>query len=67
MDLLHGVHALPSLHAVGDAASCVALLFTITGFLQMAVWAMKKHRGYLKTYGDAYKKLHRKAIVPFIY
>lgn len=33
----------------------------------MAAWAMKKHRGYLKTYGDAYKKLHRKAIVPFIY
>ena len=44
----------------------LALLFTVTGFLQMYVWAVKKHKGYLKTYGDAYKKLHRKAIIPFL-
>ncbi|RLN47671.1 hypothetical protein BBJ29_007679 [Phytophthora kernoviae] len=41
-------------------------VFTVFGFLQMADWALKKHRGYLKTYGDAYKKLRRKSIVPFI-
>lgn len=44
----------------------LAILFTLTGFLQMYVWAVKKHKGYLKTYGDAYKKLHRKAIIPFL-
>ena len=44
----------------------VALLFTLTGFLQMYVWAVKKHKGYLKTYGDTYKKLHRKALIPFL-
>ncbi|GMF39005.1 unnamed protein product [Phytophthora lilii] len=41
-------------------------VFTVVGFLQMADWALKKHRGYLKSYGDDYKKLRRKAIVPFI-
>jgi len=41
-------------------------VFTLVGFLQMADWALKKHRNYLKTYGDQYKRLHRKAIVPFI-
>lgn len=40
-------------------------MFTLVGFLQMADWAMKKHKGYLKMYGDEYKKLRRKAIVPF--
>lgn len=33
----------------------------------MAAWAMKKHRGYIKTYGEEYRKLHRKALVPFVY
>ena len=46
--------------------SLPSLLFTITGFLQMYVWAVKKHKGYLKMYGDNYKKLHRKAIIPFL-
>ncbi|TDH67346.1 hypothetical protein CCR75_007330 [Bremia lactucae] len=41
-------------------------VFTLVGFLQMADWALKKHRGYLTTYGDEYKKLCRKAIIPFI-
>jgi very-long-chain enoyl-CoA reductase len=41
-------------------------LFTLIGFIQMADWALKKHRGYLQTYGDDYKKLRRKAIVPFL-
>jgi len=38
--------------------------FTLVGFCQMADWALKKHRGYHKTYGTDYKKLGRKAIVP---
>ncbi|CAH0520120.1 unnamed protein product [Peronospora belbahrii] len=41
-------------------------VFTVVGFLQMTDWALKKHRGYLKTYGDDYKKLRRHAIIPFI-
>jgi very-long-chain enoyl-CoA reductase len=41
-------------------------LFTFIGFIQMADWAMKKHKGYLKDY-DEYKKLRRKAIIPFVY
>ncbi|KAF0700390.1 Aste57867_9095 [Aphanomyces stellatus] len=40
-------------------------VFTVAGFLQMAQWALQKHKGYYKTFGDDYKKLHRKAIVPF--
>ncbi len=32
----------------------------------MLDWAQGKHRGYLKTYGDEYKKLGRKAMVPFV-
>ncbi|TMW61223.1 hypothetical protein Poli38472_013686 [Pythium oligandrum] len=41
-------------------------VFTVIGFLQMTDWALKKHRIYIKSYGDAYKKLRRKAIVPFV-
>uniref|UniRef100_M4BCI4 Uncharacterized protein n=1 Tax=Hyaloperonospora arabidopsidis (strain Emoy2) TaxID=559515 RepID=M4BCI4_HYAAE len=41
-------------------------VFTAVGLLQMADWALKKHGGYLKSYGDEYKKLRRKAIVPFV-
>lgn len=32
---------------------------------QMLDWAKGKHRGYIKTYGDEYKKLRRKAMIPF--
>lgn len=42
-------------------------LFTLVGFLQMADWAQKKHRGYKKTYDTEYTKLKRKAIIPFLY
>jgi very-long-chain enoyl-CoA reductase len=42
-------------------------LFTLVGFVQMADWAQKKHRGYKKTYDKEYTKLRRKAIIPFIY
>jgi very-long-chain enoyl-CoA reductase len=41
--------------------------FTVVGFLQMADWAMKKHRNYKKTFDKEYTKLKRKAIVPFLY
>lgn len=33
---------------------------------QMLDWAKGKHRGYIKTYGDEYKKLRRKAMIPFV-
>lgn len=41
--------------------------FTLVGFLQMADWALKKQRGYNRTYGDEFKKLRRKALVPFVF
>jgi very-long-chain enoyl-CoA reductase len=44
-----------------------AYLFTLVGFLQMADWAQKKHKGYKKTYDKEYTKLKRKAIIPFLY
>lgn len=44
-----------------------AYLFTLVGFLQMADWAQKKHKGYKKQYEKEYIKLGRKAIIPFIY
>lgn len=40
-------------------------VFTLVGFLQMTDWALKKHRGYVKTY-DGYKALRRKAIIPCV-
>ncbi|CDJ37010.1 trans-2,3-enoyl-CoA reductase, putative [Eimeria tenella] len=45
--------------------SCfTAWLFLVVAFAQMAEWALKKHRNYLKEFKD-YPK-NRKAIVPFI-
>jgi hypothetical protein len=35
------------------------------GFLQMSQWALQKHAGYKKA-DESYKKLGRKAIVPFL-
>lgn len=40
-------------------------VFTLVGLLQMTQWAVGKHVGYLKS-DPAYKKLGRKAIIPFI-
>jgi len=43
-------------------------IFTFVGLAQMTQWALGKHKGY-KTdpaTGEAYKKLGRKAIIPFI-
>ncbi|KAM7439463.1 arrestin protein [Porites harrisoni] len=41
-----------------------AVLFTLFGFYQMAVWAIGKHRNYRKEFKDYPKG--RKAIVPFL-
>jgi very-long-chain enoyl-CoA reductase len=41
-------------------------IFTTVGFLQMLDWALQKHKNYYKTYGDEYKKLRRKAMVPLV-
>lgn len=43
----------------------LAYAFTLVGFLQMAQWALQKHVGYIKA-DPSYKKLGRKAIVPFV-
>lgn len=40
--------------------------FTVVGFLQMSEWALKKHRNYITSSNGEYKKLGRKAIVPFL-
>jgi very-long-chain enoyl-CoA reductase len=44
-----------------------AYLFTLVGFLQMASWAVKKHKGYKKAFDKEYTSLRRKAIIPFLY
>lgn len=45
--------------------SCVpAGLFTFAGFYQMAVWALGKHRNYVKEFKDYPRS--RKSIVPFL-
>ena len=41
-------------------------VFTIIGFIQMYLWARKKHNRYLQMYPDKYKKLGRKVILPYI-
>lgn len=41
-----------------------ALLFTLAGFYQMAVWALQKHKNYKKDFPDYPRQ--RKAIVPFL-
>lgn len=41
-------------------------VFTLVGALQMYVWAIAKHKRYLKTFGDEYKKLNRKVLIPYV-
>ena len=41
-------------------------IFTIVGLAQMTQWALDKHKGYKKSFGDEYKKLRRRAIIPFV-
>ncbi|KAJ3010706.1 UNVERIFIED_CONTAM: 3-oxo-5a-steroid 4- dehydrogenase [Siphonaria sp. JEL0065] len=42
-----------------------ALVFTIVGAVQMYLWAVKKHKRYLKEFGAEYPK-NRKILVPFL-
>lgn len=41
-------------------------VFLLVGTSQMYVWAVKRHRRYIKTFGDEYKKLRRKVYFPFL-
>lgn len=40
-------------------------VFTLVGLAQMTQWALAKHAGYIKD-DPAYKRLGRKAIIPFL-
>ena len=42
-----------------------AYIFTICGFYILRIWALKKHKEYLKSFGDKYPK-NRKAFIPFL-
>lgn len=42
-----------------------AYIFTVLSIVQMAIWALEKHRRYRKEFGDKYPK-GRKAMFPFI-
>lgn len=42
------------------------ILFTLVASVQMYIWAVGKHKRYLKTFGNDYKKLNRKVLVPFV-
>lgn len=44
-----------------------AWVFTIFGAYTMTVWAAQRHKKYLKTFGDDYKKLRRNVIIPYVY
>ncbi|CAK7896018.1 very-long-chain enoyl-CoA reductase [[Candida] anglica] len=43
-----------------------AWLFLAISSGQMFIWAEKKHKRYLKTFGDEYKKLKRTAFIPYV-
>eukprot|EP01029_Cantina_marsupialis_P029281 TRINITY_DN780029_c0_g1_i1.p1 TRINITY_DN780029_c0_g1~~TRINITY_DN780029_c0_g1_i1.p1 ORF type:complete len:308 (-),score=59.63 TRINITY_DN780029_c0_g1_i1:181-1080(-) len=42
----------------------MSYIFALVGLLQMTQWALQKHRGYVKK--ENYRKLGRKAIIPFL-
>ncbi|EGW34725.1 uncharacterized protein SPAPADRAFT_132798 [Spathaspora passalidarum NRRL Y-27907] len=48
---------------VGNWSAWV-FLFVSSG--QMWLWAVKKHKRYLQTFGDDYKKLKRKVFIPYV-
>lgn len=48
---------------VGNWSSWV---FLVVAAGQMWLWAVKKQKRYLKTFGDDYKKLKRKVLVPYL-
>lgn len=41
-------------------------VFTMVAAVQMYIWAVGKHKRYLKTFGDKYKKLNRKLLIPYV-
>lgn len=43
-----------------------AWLFLAVGTIQMYIWAIQRHKRYLKLFGDDYKKLKRSIMVPFL-
>lgn len=43
-----------------------AWVFLAVSFVQMWLWAIKKHKRLLKLYGDDYKKLRRTTIIPYL-
>lgn len=43
-----------------------AWLFLTVSSVQMYLWAVKRHKRYLQTFGDEYKKLRRTAFIPFL-
>ena len=47
------------------AGNWLSWLFTLVSGVQMALWAMKKHKAYLKEFPDYPKG--RKAMIPFLY
>lgn len=44
-----------------------AWLFLAVSSTQMYLWALKKNKRYLQTFGDEYKKLRRAKYVPFLF
>ncbi|KAI9331079.1 3-oxo-5-alpha-steroid 4-dehydrogenase-domain-containing protein [Obelidium mucronatum] len=42
-----------------------AAIFTAVGAIQMYLWAVKKHKRYIKDFGDEYPK-NRKILIPFL-
>ncbi|TFY64897.1 hypothetical protein EVJ58_g2319 [Rhodofomes roseus] len=45
--------------------SYAAWLFVVVSAITMSKWAIKKHKGYKREFGEAYPR-NRKAIIPFI-
>ncbi|EMG46789.1 hypothetical protein SBY92_005295 [Candida maltosa Xu316] len=43
-----------------------AWIFVLVSSGQMWLWAVKKHKRYLQTFGDDYKKLKRKIYIPYV-
>ncbi|EGV61752.1 3-oxo-5a-steroid 4- dehydrogenase [Yamadazyma tenuis] len=41
-------------------------VFILVGGVQMYVWAVGKHKRYLKTFGNEYRKLNRKVMIPYL-
>ena len=59
------VRALDSRPSLFCAMQFAAWAFTIVGLAQMSQWALQKHKGYIKA-SPEYKRLGRKAIIPFV-